>query len=144
MPVLQAHRHQQRKDRLKAGKEWTDHGFVFTTETGEPVDWTNMKKHFNRIMRRADLGKAQEGPARPKGQPGPMKQGKFIAKYRPYDLRHTHATLSFKAGVPAKVISGRLGHHKVAFTMDVYTAFIPDMDDGAADAWDSILEKAGC
>ena len=37
-----------------------------------------------------------------------------------HDLRHTHATLLLKAGVPVKVVSERLGHANVAFTMNVY------------------------
>lgn len=34
-----------------------------------------------------------------------------------HDLRHTHATLLLKAGVPLKVVSERLGHSSPAFTM---------------------------
>jgi integrase len=140
IPVLRQNITQHAADQLKAGDTWKDkHGLVFTTETGEPADWSNLRRSFVAIMRRAGLGKQEEGPAKRKGQPGPKKLGRFVPAYRPYDLRHTHATLSFKAGVPAKVISERLGHHKASFTMDVYTAFIPDMQDRAADAWDAIL-----
>src|SRR3546814_8716908 len=34
-----------------------------------------------------------------------------------HDLRHTHATLLLKAGIPVKVVSERLGHANVAFPM---------------------------
>jgi integrase len=34
-----------------------------------------------------------------------------------HDLRHTHATLLLKAGVPIKVVSERLGHSTPGFTM---------------------------
>jgi integrase len=36
------------------------------------------------------------------------------------------------AGVHPKVVSERLGHASVAFTMDVYTDALPDMQESAA------------
>jgi len=47
-------------------------------------------------------------------------------------LRHTHATILLKAGVPAKVVSERLGHANVAFTMSVYQHILPGMQADAA------------
>src|SRR3546814_17479815 len=44
-----------------------------------------------------------------------------------HDLRHTHATLLLKAGIPVKVVSERLGHANVAFTMSVYQHVLPGM-----------------
>lgn len=38
-----------------------------------------------------------------------------------HGLRHTHATMLLASGVKEKVISERLGHSTVAFTMDTYT-----------------------
>jgi hypothetical protein len=41
------------------------------------------------------------------------------------------------AGVPAKVISERLGHATIAVTMDIYSRVLPGLDRAAADsvAW---------
>jgi integrase len=50
-----------------------------------------------------------------------------------HDLRHTHATLLLKAGVPLKVVSERLGHSTPAFTMTVYQHVLPGMQRDAAD-----------
>ena len=55
-----------------------------------------------------------------------------VPRIRLHDLRHTHATLSLKAGIPVKVISERLGHADVAFTMNVYAHAIPGMQADAA------------
>ena len=53
---------------------------------------------------------------------------------RLHDLRHTHATLLIKAGVPVKVVSERLGHAKAAFTIQTYQHVLPGMQaDAAAD-----------
>lgn len=51
---------------------------------------------------------------------------------RLHDLRHTHASIALRAGVPLKVISERLGHADVAFTMNVYAHAIPGMQAEAA------------
>ena len=52
-----------------------------------------------------------------------------------HDLRHTHATLLLKAGVNVKVVSERLGHSNVAFTMNVYQHVLPGMQAAAADTF---------
>src|SRR5271154_5506835 len=45
-----------------------------------------------------------------------------LPRIRLHDLRHTHATLLLKAGVPIKVVSERLGHSTPGFTMATYQA----------------------
>lgn len=49
-----------------------------------------------------------------------------------HGLQHTHATLALRAGVHPKVVSERLGHASVAFTLDPYTDPLPDMPETAA------------
>jgi hypothetical protein len=44
---------------------------------------------------------------------------------RLHDLRHTHGTLLIKDLVPVKVVSERLGHANVAFTMKTYHTSCP-------------------
>jgi integrase len=56
-----------------------------------------------------------------------------------HDLRHTHATLLLKAGVNVKVVSERLGHANVAFTMNVYQHVLPGMQAAAADTFSLLL-----
>jgi len=51
---------------------------------------------------------------------------------RPHDLRHTHASLALKAGVPVKVVSERLGHESPAFTLKQYAHVLPGMQAEAA------------
>ncbi len=43
-----------------------------------------------------------------------------LMRIRPYDLRHTYATLALSAGVPLHVVSRTLGHTNPAFTAKVY------------------------
>lgn len=50
-----------------------------------------------------------------------------------HGLRHTHATLALQAGVHPKVVSERLGHATVAFTLDRYSHAIPALQEEAAE-----------
>jgi integrase len=56
-----------------------------------------------------------------------------------HDLRHTHATLLLKAGVHVKVVSERLGHASVAFTMNVYQHVLPGMQAEAAGTFGALI-----
>ena len=63
--------------------------------------------------------------------------GRLVAKaslptIRLHDLRHTHATIALKAGIPVKVITERLGHENPAFTLKQYAHVIPGMQADAA------------
>ena len=60
---------------------------------------------------------------------------------RVHDLRHTHASLLLEQGVPAKVVSERLGHTTIAMTMDIYAHLLPSMDREAAAQLDRILMR---
>jgi|SRR5215211_6497725 len=57
-----------------------------------------------------------------------------LPKIRLHDVRHSHATAALAAGVPAKVVSERLGHANIAITMDTYSHVLPGMDERAASA----------
>jgi integrase len=82
---------------------------VFTTEDGSPVHPDSFSQVFERSVRRLGL-----------------------PRIRLHDLRHTHATLGLIAGIPAKIMSDRLGHSTVAFTQDRYMHAIPQLQEEAA------------
>lgn len=58
---------------------------------------------------------------------------------RLHDLRHTHATLLLKAGVPVKVVSERLGHANPMITLSTYAHVMPGMQRQAADTFAALL-----
>jgi integrase len=43
-----------------------------------------------------------------------------LPKIRLHDVRHSYATAALAAGIPAKIVSERLGHANIAITMDTY------------------------
>jgi integrase len=65
-----------------------------------------------------------------------------LPRIRFHDLRHTHATLLLKAGVPIKVVSERLGHATPGFTMATYQHVLPGMQQEAARTFAAILEPS--
>ena len=143
MAALREWRARQAAERLQLGSEYEDSGFVFATEFGKPLDGANLyARNFTRIMEAAGIGEREEPEPRPEGRPGPRKQPRFKPKYRLYDLRHTCATTLFRHGVNPKVVSERLGHASVAFTMDVYASALPDMQEEAADKLEAMLGGA--
>ena len=49
-----------------------------------------------------------------------------IKKIRFHDLRHIHATLLLNRNINYKILSKRLGHSNVSFTLQTYTHVIPE------------------
>ena len=57
-----------------------------------------------------------------------------VPAVRLHDLRHTHASHLLGAGVNVKVVSERLGHSSVSFTLDTYGHVLPGQQAEAAAA----------
>jgi integrase len=107
--ALRAHRVQHAKERLGWGSSFVDHDLVFAKENGEPLHPESVSRTFRSLVADAEL-----------------------PEIRLHDLRHTYATLSLQAGVQAKVVSERLGHATVAFTLDTYSHVLPSMHEESA------------
>jgi integrase len=109
--LLVDHRRRQNEARLKAGKGYENHGFVFAMPHGVPVRLRYLDRyHYKPTLKRAGL-------------PTTM---------RVYDLRHSSATLLLAAGENVKVISERLGHASVTLTLDVYSHVLPGQQEAAS------------
>lgn len=114
---LAAHRAAQLQTRLIAGPHWADLDLVFSTSSGKPIEY--------RLL----ISRCFKPLARAAGPP----------KLRPYDLRHTCATLLLAAGENVKVVSERLGHASAALTLDTYSHVLPDMQQDAAARLERVL-----
>lgn len=106
---LRAHRQRQHGEKDEWGSEYQDQDLVFCREDGSPIHPHTFSQMFERIVERSKL-----------------------PRIRLHDLRHTHATIALRAGVPIKVIAERLGHETPAFTMKQYAHVIPGMQAEAA------------
>jgi integrase len=64
-----------------------------------------------------------------------------VPTIRFHDLRHTHATLLLKAGVPPHVVAQRLGHASPALTLSVYSHVLPRQQAAAAAAFAKLVDE---
>ena len=117
--ALRAHRRRQAQEQLAFGPGYEENDFVFRNEDGSPVSPNAVSLRFPHLVRQAKL-----------------------PPLRVHDLRHTHATLSLAAGVNVKTVSTRLGHSSVAFTLDVYAAAIPQLEEQAAQVVADVVSGA--
>jgi len=107
------------KDRRSAlGTDYNDLDLVCFREIGCPFTSNALRHQFEKALQTAGL------PA-----------------IRYHDLRHTNATLMLRNGIPAKIVSSILGHSSIQLTMDTYSHVSTDMQEGAAQAMDKLLEK---
>ncbi len=122
--VLKAWRKAQLEERVKWGEHWTDTGLVFTREDGKGYHPDGVTGIFERLQRQYNDAKTKE--AEEKKKAGDLNaRPELLPRLRLHDLRHTHATLLLASGVNAKIVSERLGHASVAFTLTVYAHVLP-------------------
>jgi integrase len=115
--IVQSHRAQQAKERLAAGPSYQSRDLILATHHGQPLEWRAIaKRHFRPIVKAAGLP--------------PM---------RPYELRHTFATISMDQGTPLKVVSEALGHSSPTMTLATYQVVLPHMLRASANLLEQTL-----
>jgi integrase len=108
--------HQQLEHRLALGADYQDHGLVFATPVGTPIDPSNLRRAWLAILQKAGL-----------------------EHLRFHDLRHAHASLMLQQNVHPKVVSERLGHSSVGITLDTYSHVLPSLQAQAAASLECLL-----
>ena len=114
--ALVAHRARQHEERLGLGAAWQDHGLIFPSEVGTPMDPDNFSHLFSRLCRRAGLG-----------------------HWHPHELRHSGASLMLAQGTPLHVVSEVLGHSSIVVTKDVYGHLVAGEKRAAAESMSAAL-----
>jgi integrase len=108
--ALREQRVRQAKDRLSAGSLWKDHGLVFASTVGTPMDDHNVRRQFRVVTEAAGLGRA----------------------WVPRELRHTFVSLLSAHGVPVEAIALLARHNQTATTELVYRhQIVPALTRGA-------------
>jgi integrase len=114
--ALRKHRASQLREQLWAGSKWEEHGLVFTSTIGTPLDGTNVTHRLQRLLGEAGL-----------------------PRLRFHDLRHTAATLLLTQGVHPRVVMDLLGHSQISLTMNTYSHVIPSLQRDAANQMEAVL-----
>jgi integrase len=110
--ALKTHRKKQLEEKMKLAGLYKDHGLIFATGVGTPVNPENLvNRSFKPLLKKAGL-----------------------PPIRFHDLRHTCATLLLGRGVHPKFVQELLGHATIAMTLDTYSHYVPSMGDHAAGA----------
>lgn len=107
--VLEVHRERQLAEREQSGLPLGDEDLAFARIDATPIHPDYFSQTFDRTVARLQL-----------------------SKIRLHDLRHTYATLALSSGIPAKLISDRLGHATSSFTADVYVRSVDAAERAAA------------
>jgi integrase len=115
--TLKAHRKKQLEEKIKLTGLYKDHGLIFATRVGTPLNPENLvNRWFKPLLERASL-----------------------PEIRFHDLRHTCATLLLGRGVHPKLVQELLGHATIAMTLDTYSHYMPSMGNQAAGAMEDAL-----
>jgi integrase len=117
--ALKAHRTRQLEERLAAGPKWRDHGLVFPSTVGTPMEPRNLTRQFKAVLQRAGL-----------------------PDIRFHDLRHTAASLLVAQGVHPRVVMEILGHSQISLTMNTYTHVLPEAQREATALMDVLFPAA--
>ncbi len=93
------------------------HRHEFTTDIGAPQHPDSISKRFVALVRTIDVGDLTL-----------------------HGLRHTHATHHARHGQEPGIVSERLGHADVAFTVQVYGHALPGLQRETAEAASRLLD----
>jgi integrase len=115
MVLLKQYKVYQTEERLKAGDLWHGSDRLFTTWDGKAMHPDTISKWFPKFLKRHSL------------PPLPF-----------HGLRHTAATMLINQGLPAKSISGRLGHAAIGTTYNIYGHYLKSADKEAADRLEQV------
>lgn len=108
--MLRRHKAAQAAERLRAANVWKDHGLVFCTVTGTPVDPRNLLREVQTAASRAGIDDVGV-----------------------HSLRHAAATAWVESGTHLRAVADLLGHSSTAFTADTYIATAESVARSAVD-----------
>jgi integrase len=115
--ALKQHALRQRQEREKLGPIWRDNDLVFCNTVGGAIHVSNFRRQSF----------------------APLVKAAGVPYIRPYDMRHTAATLLLLAGIHPKVVSEMLGHSSVTITLTIYSHVLPMIQRAAAEAMNRLL-----
>jgi len=108
--ALGEHLDHQAEDRLLAGVLWQDHGLVFASAVGTPLDRHNVLREFRKITQASGLG----------------------TDWVPREMRHTFLSLLSANCTALEDIADLVGHRGTATTETVYRkVIVPELRRGA-------------
>jgi len=115
--VLRIHRVKQAEDRLLAGALWQDHGLVFASAVGTPLDPSHVMRAFRKVCETAGIG----------------------TSWSTRELRHTFVSIMSEQGIPVEEIARLVGHSTAATTETVRRRELRPVISTGAEVMDTIF-----
>ncbi|WP_308164716.1 tyrosine-type recombinase/integrase [Nonomuraea sediminis] len=107
--------------RADAGDRWQDHGLLFASTVGTPLDAPHVRRSFRSILKKAHLDEKA---------------------WTPQEMRHSFVSLLSDSGVPLENISHLVGHGNTTVTVTVYRKQLRPVLLEGAEAMDKIFKDA--
>jgi integrase len=118
--ALREHQDLQQRERLLAGPLWEEHGLVFASTLGTPLDRSHVRRSLRLICHNAGIGE----------------------DWAPRDLRHTFVSIMSAHGdVPVEEIARLAGHSDIRTTETVYQHELRPVIRTGAGVMDRLLGK---
>jgi integrase len=115
--ALREHKAKQAQERLEAGSAWQDHGLVFASKVGTPLDRFNVRRDFRNVTEKAGLGRG----------------------WSPRELRHSFVSMLSAHGVAVEEIARLAGHSSSRVTELVYRKELRPVLTRGAEVMDAIF-----
>ncbi|MFF4342835.1 tyrosine-type recombinase/integrase [Kitasatospora sp. NPDC001540] len=118
--VLRHHQEEQDRERALARDLWVEKGYVFTDETGQPLNPSTDYHHWKRLLREADI-----------------RDGRL------HDARHTASTVLLLLGVPERIVMAIMGWSSASMAKRYQHVTEPMLNDVGRKIGEALWGEAG-
>lgn len=117
LDILKKHKDNQEKNKKYYKEYYINSNFVCTKENGQVVTM-NTLKYLSRVV-----------------------NYELCINFNFHSLRHTHATMLLESGANPKYVQKRLGHNRIATTLDTYSHVTESMEKSTISLFEQFLKK---
>ncbi|MFD5563832.1 tyrosine-type recombinase/integrase [Kitasatospora griseola] len=118
--VLRHHQEEQDRERALARDLWTEKGYVFTDETGQPLNPSTDYHHWKRLLRESGI-----------------RDGRL------HDARHTASTVLLLLGVPERIVMAIMGWSSASMAKRYQHVTDPMLHDVGQKIGEALWGEAG-
>jgi len=119
MKILKDYRQWYIEQRERTGDYWTDSGFVFVKDDGNPMMPDSLTAWLRKFSSKHNL-----------------------PHINPHAFRHTMASILIKNGTDVVSVSKRLGHARTSTTTDIYSHIIKEADNESSECIANVLYRS--